>query len=131
MPLDLAYVAGFIDGEGCFDFVKSRKSITPRIVVVNTNKEIIEEFKSNFGGDITVREHKDHPNWKITYVWRLQHSAAIELTRKLLPYLKVKAPQARLIIEFGETRPGSGKRLEPEKINSFIQRMHLLNKKGR
>ncbi len=42
--MNLQYAAGFVDGEGCINFAKTRSSIYPRVLVTNTNIEILKDF---------------------------------------------------------------------------------------
>jgi intein-encoded DNA endonuclease-like protein len=51
------YAAGFFDGEGCVNCSSSRNNSFIRILVVNTNLEILQRFQAVWGGDI-------NPNYK-------------------------------------------------------------------
>ena len=52
--MNLQYAAGFVDGEGCIGFARCRKSIFPRIIVTNTNIDILNEFKQKWGGNKVI-----------------------------------------------------------------------------
>jgi len=43
--MHMAYVAGIVDGEGCLGFTKSRSGIIPRLMVTNTNFELLNALK--------------------------------------------------------------------------------------
>ncbi|MFA5037796.1 MAG: LAGLIDADG family homing endonuclease [Candidatus Izemoplasmatales bacterium] len=115
-----AYLAGFIDGEGCIRIVEckakwSRGSINPRfrehLQVSNTNFEVMEWIRENFGGCITVKSEgikKDgiyrKKQWKICW-YDLQ---AVNLLKLMLPFLIVKNEEARVCIEFSEVKKQQG-----------------------
>ncbi len=52
-----AYAAGILDGEGCISIRHDKRddrpehTYTPRITIVNTNKQVINWYKENFGGN--------------------------------------------------------------------------------
>jgi len=121
----VAYAAGFFDGEGCVN-CSANKSGSPfvRIMVANTNIEVLELFKSYWGGDIQKSSRsKDH--WKQAYNWRLANSDASTFLREILPFLVIKKDQASAAIQFNDMRPGKGaKWQEPAKT----QAIELLNK---
>ena len=111
----LAYMAGFFDGEGCVCItpigrVTSRQSQTfsMRAQVVSTNKEIIELWKDSFGGDIKSR--KIGGNRQACWVWRISAKQAAVVLGLMLPYLKIKKPQAQRAIEFQEHKTRGGRK---------------------
>ena len=109
-PVELSYLAGFIDGDG---FIIAH-SYCPRknsqfhqynltVGAVNTNKEVLDWIKKNFGGCIQTRKVKDVLKHKVSYSWRLQSKKAEKLLKHIYPYLKIKKPQARVALEFRKT----------------------------
>ena len=101
---DLIYLAGLIDGDGCFNIGKCRNTFVPRIMIVNTNEEIMSWLKDTFGGDVSKTKVKGKPNWKPRYTWRISHKRALELGDSLVDYLKIKAEQALLFRVWFATR---------------------------
>lgn len=128
--VSLQYLAGFIDGEGCINFAKNRGGIFPRILVTNTNIEILNLLKENFGGDVTVTKVKDKENWKPRGVWRLSWAKAIELVEQLHEHLKIKQKQVELVIAYDVANKGAKSKLSIERKQFFINEMHKLNRKG-
>jgi len=128
--ISLQYLAGFIDGEGCFNFGRTRKSMFARILVTNTNAEILLKLKNAFGGDVTFTTVKNKPNWKPRGVWRLSWNKAIVLAEQLHEFLQIKKPQVELFIAYDVcSKKYKGKM--PDKIKSdFKNKMHALNKRG-
>ncbi len=52
------YAAGFMDGEGCINVSSCRNSTYIRVLIVNTNREVLEMFQQRWGGDI--KQNKQH-----------------------------------------------------------------------
>jgi len=96
----LSYLAGFFDGEGCVGIYPHRNSQTGKqyyeltITVTQKDRTILNLFQAHFGGNI-VRTGK--PNIRRWYL--SGPSGAIFLT-EILPYLMVKAGQAKIALEF-------------------------------
>ena len=127
------YAAGFFDGEGCVN-CSTNKSGSPfvRILVVNTNLEVLERFKETWGGDIN-KNYKPKDNWKQAYTWRLSHIAASLFLKEMLPYLVIKKKQAELAIQFTSIRPGRGNSWTDDSLkeaNNLLDKIREANKKG-
>ena len=97
MPLkkDYIYLAGFIDGEGCI-----RVNNAPRLHITNTNKDIMDWIKDNFGGYLWAEEKSYIENAKTRYIWEISSRKLLVLLLEILPYLRVKKPQAKLVTEY-------------------------------
>ena len=116
------WLAGFIDGEGCFNITRCRTTIYPRLLIVNTNLDILEEIKKRYGGDITSRKNgKD--NWKTFNSYRASCKAFKRIVSDVLPYLNLKKENALLCLEMLKTKDMS-KRI------TMKDEMNKLNKKG-
>ena len=123
MQLNLDYLAGFFDGEGnltmCYD--KRIDMTRCRLSIFNTNKEVLDTLKEQYGGFIHTRSHdkpyiKEH--WKTSYV------LIIQLSKKHLPLLKelhsrciVKKDKLSLAIEYIETLKTVGAVLNREEMD--------------
>lgn len=98
----LPYVAGFLDGEGCFSVDDHRWKI--RVSCANTNRPIIEWLQHNFGGSFcknATRRRK--PHHRRTYSWSVVSRDAHNFCCAVAPYLKEKAEQALLLIAIQQT----------------------------
>lgn len=96
--IDIAYAAGFFDGEGCISIAKNG-SVDVRIV--NTSKAVLVKLQALLGGSITDRAQKVN---KTQYAYSLYGEQAIEFLRILSPYLVEKLPQANTVLEYYELR---------------------------
>lgn len=140
--LDLAYAAGFFDGEGCISIHRqsyderpyTRPNYTLTVKVGNTNESIIIWFKDNFDG--TICEPTRLPPRSRIWNWNISSNKAFEFIKIIYPYLKVKKPQADLAFEFMQNRTiskgwSSISKEERELRESYYEQMKVLNTKGR
>lgn len=107
--LDLAYIAGFIDGEGSIGLYKR----TPRgdhnpeyivqITIVQVEKEVLEYIKSFFGGCLSKKKIYSDKH-RQSYQLKFTHNKAVEFAEQIEPYLIIKREQAKLIKEFRENK---------------------------
>lgn len=133
-----AYMAGFMDGEGCFSIVKAH-SITKRadgskkrgvrfhlhIKITNTNLAVLEWIVTHFGGQISSKKTwSNHPTWKDRYEWTLTGYGRMEkVILSILPYLIIKREQALVALEFARL---NGQEC-PEKRSVLRDKMLALN----
>lgn len=115
--IDLAYIAGFFDGEGSIVITpiahstsNQKRTFNMRAQAVSTNEEIIRLLLAMFGGDIKNKPIKG--NRKACWTWRVSSQAATNFLELVLPYLKIKKPQAELALEFQSHKTRGGRKTE-------------------
>jgi hypothetical protein len=105
--LELAYFAGFFDGEGCISIARQKKSWGKkeqpyfhrlRINIAQKDPAVLKQLHDIVGGTL----HCNRGIWK----WYADDAFAVEFLTKLRPYLRVKASQADIAIEFTKTKKG-------------------------
>lgn len=116
-----AYVAGLMDGEGCFRLERFRTDrsligFQYRTIVEVTmcDKETIDFVAIATGKNIYQRRL---PSGRTAYkiVWR--NGIAAGLIRQILPYLRGKKEQAALCLHFEERiTPGRGRSYKPDDL---------------
>lgn len=136
---DLAWAAGFIDGEGCVSVTKSARQGQPLpyyradLIVANTVREPLDKLASIFGGRVVVTR-RAIGNRRLTYGWKTTGTAhTASVLRALLPWLTVKRCQAALVLEFAEafgTIRHQQKKPDRERLEVLKQQMHVLNARG-
>lgn len=130
--MNLAYLAGIIDGEGCIGFTRIRGQLIPRITVTNTDQSLIDDLKTAFGGHILKR--KPHQaNWKAASQWTIQNAKAVNLLDKVYKYLRIKDMQAVCLFLHSAIRPGIGHKWDAQGIETcklLEDQVKWLNKKG-
>lgn len=130
--MNLAYLAGLIDGEGCIGFTRIRCQLVPRVTITNTNEKIIYDLKDNFGGHI-LRRKPHQAGWKPSFHWVIQNSKAVDLLDRVYKYLRIKDLQAVFLFLHAAIRPGRGIRWDSEGIEAcklLEDQIKWLNKKG-
>jgi len=140
-PVDLAYAAGIMDGEGTIGITevkadgKRRKSPTIRayIAVVMTDPVIPAWFAQMFGGTINTYPPRRQGHKPATH-WRISGGRAEDVCRAILPYLKLKQEQAKLVIEFrGRTKTWTTKTLPVAELaarREYVSQIRDLNRRG-
>ena len=101
---DIAYIAGFFDGEGCIRIKKASQggsSYYIWVAITNSNKGILDFVAEIFGGNVRQAERTTN---KIIYHYLVTSSEAIDMLKVLLSFLKEKKRQAELAILFHENK---------------------------
>mgnify|MGYP001590774955 CR=1 FL=1 len=107
---DLAWAAGFIDGEGCIRLARylQRRSRNQKagpgyhicLLAVNRNIDALRLLQSMFGG--TIRKKVVAKGYNQTWQWECWSSTAYNAMRLLRPFFVIKHPHADLVFEFQE-----------------------------
>lgn len=136
---DKAYLAGIIDGEGCIAISRNMRKDRPspayyeaRISLGMTAKNVIDwachitDLGTTY---VTTTPLKRKKQW----LWRVSNQRAITIAKLLLPFLKVKQKQARLLVLFQKhirKQSGVNPRLTAKELtirDSFYHRSRKLN----
>ena len=107
-----AYAAGYFDGEGCFTYRSS-----PIIEAVSVYPFTLEEIAINLGGKVFKRVPR--AKQRVYYQYRIYGGPALELVKKILPYLREKRVQALQLFRIRELPPGP----EREKLKAELKAM--------
>jgi hypothetical protein len=139
--IDLAYAAGLIDGEGCVtveapgtDKSGRWKAGRVKIIVQMTTPDVLRWLKETFGG--CFQERKTIRPWQQpVHYWAVTGKQAGLLLEHLLPYMRVKGPQAKVAITFyrAQLPHTTGQRASPEYLavlRDLKAQMLELNKRG-
>ena len=109
LSIELAYVAGFFDGEGCVRIQVEKREGTRKLqtslVVSATNTEIApiqflaKRFPGYKGKCVRIKGWLN-ANERIQYEWRMRGLAALHFCEAILPYSLIKKAQLEIAIEF-------------------------------
>lgn len=110
---DWAYLAGFVDGEGCISTTSSKSGqFYPRLVVAQSDFGQIERLREKFLG--LGRVHvKQQKHYRPQLVWTLRGEELLVFLENLLPYLDLKKRQAEVAILI-HNRAGDARKLNQE-----------------
>ena len=117
LPTELAWLAGFIDGEGYIGVRKSQGWYSLCITIGNTHLKSVENCKflaPYFRGPYAdKRRPPRRPAWRVT----VQGKKAQEVLREIYPYLITKKRQAAIALSFPV---GNGGRNKPKPLLGYI-----------
>lgn len=105
--LSLEYIAGFIDGEGCFTILNvGHDCYAPNFCIVNTNLQLLQRIQKFLSHNLKIyTRHPKNPNWKICYqVYTDNIDDCKSIARLLEPYLMIKKKQAQIIMQYPRAR---------------------------
>jgi len=114
----IAYLAGFFDGEGCVFIRLDKKKLSCRgnsfigITLSNTDREVLEYFKNVFGGGSRNVVQRYIPSGSIIHQWTITGDRAYLILRAMYPYLRVKKNEAKVAMDYHEKRL----KVNPEKM---------------
>ena len=109
---DLAWTAGFLEGEGSFRLRanRGRSGGTTEVSAVQIHRESLDRLRLLYGGHITFRQRRSFSSRPI-YDWRLAGVEArglmMTLYMMMSPYRKA---QIRTALDAWRSRPGTGVR---------------------
>jgi hypothetical protein len=137
---DLAYLAGFIDGEGSICIFTSRvrgyRRDHLRLDVYNTDEATLLWIQSTFGGrvhKVKQRAERVIMTWKQEYTWTAGPKHAAQVLKGCLPFLKGKRKQAELFIQHQATSNRNGHRTPTDVLavrDAIIEQLKSLNRRG-
>ncbi|KKL58176.1 hypothetical protein LCGC14_2228020 [marine sediment metagenome] len=140
---ELAWLAGFIDGEGCITLNigkagKGRNFNTNYAAIIrigNTKLRLLEHCQNIAGGRIVSQQTygiNDKPHWQ----WYLGSNKARRLLLEVKPYLVGKSEVADLVIKLQDSINNNkqrNKRLSPEVVEyreEIARQVKALNRTG-
>ena len=103
--VDLAYIAGLVDGEGYVGIKKEKTDyISPyyhaNLQVAMTNEDAVKFMAQTLGAKVYVRRRW---NGKTLYICQLSCGKAVRALKLLLPYLRVKKCNTEIILKLRES----------------------------
>lgn len=131
----MAYLAGIIDGEGCFYIQRpGGKTHTLRLFVMNTSKPLIDYLYRSYGGWQYSRK-KENSTWKTRHEWFVDRDIIDELLPLIHPFLIIKKEHCEIAMDFRKTFPKvrDYHRIPLESVairEECHRRIRVLNKKG-
>lgn len=134
---DLAYIAGFVDGEGTLSIVDQPGGSKPKpnwvihVSICNTDRTVLDWILFKCGGSIH-RIRPSGPRRKESYTWKISGLGAVKFIGAILPHLKMKKPHAEILLGFRLTVSGNTPLTQDVKLarSEMVSQIRLLNKRG-
>lgn len=98
---DLAWIAGFFDGEGCICLIRYGMQGTYNMIVSvsQSNPDVLEYIRDHFGGHINVRTNT---SGRLHYTLGFRRSEKQHFLLSILPFSKIKTEQIKVALQFLE-----------------------------
>lgn len=96
--IDKVYIAGYIDGDGCFDIRRNSKKTNCRIDISSTNLDILVYFAKVFGGGVQISKKGNRPSHKPCHHWIIYGKNSLDFSLEIFPYLVEKRSQCEAYI---------------------------------
>lgn len=133
-PIHLAYLAGIIDGEGCFFIGKLPKKegdgyvsdhYRGTIKICSTDEILIVWLTETFEGtQSSISKYQPKSNIsRMVYTWNVTGERLLDICHQVFPYLVIKKQQCEIMIKFRNTyiqKMGSNK-INPELLDIRAQ----------
>lgn len=87
-PISIEYLAGFLDGEGCF-------TKDGRIHVSSTDHVLLRALAARFGGKVYYKKGPAH--CAEAYQWNVPRATCRGLIRSVIPFLRTKREVASAV----------------------------------
>lgn len=104
---EVAYTAGFFDGEGCVNIARYLKRGRPyhtlAIIFTNTDFQVLAWLQQRWGGNVFQPTQLDGRRRPYGHL-RLSAGPARPLLQAMLPFLIVKKSQVEIALEFIDSR---------------------------
>ena len=121
---EAAYLAGLIDGEGCFTASVSGKAVNAALELTGCDRALIDSLVATTGlGSVSTRPSKG--NARASHRWKVSLVALRPLLGRIKPYLRSKLKQCE-IFELLANRP-SPTRFETTEQLSLVARLRSAN----
>jgi hypothetical protein len=120
----IAYIAGFLDGEGCIRIKRANQGGNLYylwVAITNSHKPTLDFVQGIFGGQIRKAEKAVN---KTIYHYLITASEASDMLKTVVGFLRDKKKQAELAIIFHENK----ERLSPSGKDLAYRRMRDLKK---
>jgi len=141
LATNYAWLAGIIDGEGCFVATYTKDNwLQLKLMVAMTHLPTINHLGHLFGGTVLQETPRAKPNCKQSYRWQLGRKQGLATVIGLcMPYLVTKSRQAEVVLEMldmsarlgpaSRTR-GMWKEKDFERREELYLELRRLNKRG-
>lgn len=156
-PPDAAYLAGLLDGEGCFTaFITQTRSHHIKnglktierthwqtiyyIQILMVEEEPIRWLKEVTGLGYLFQRNRQKEGYQDLWGWRVNSEPACQIIKQIMPYLKAKRHQAKLFLKLrdritamkhyrnGKSRDAPMPEAEYIERQKLIDEIHRLNK---
>lgn len=131
----LSYYGAYIDGEGHIGIKKlppRSKGFSPdyteRVSVASVNELIIRSFNDIVVGHIYYHESKNKKHQGY-WSWEVTNKRAREFLKIIIPYLKIKQLQAKIVLALGKNKESTNSRKLTPKDLELREGLYIILKR--
>ena len=95
---DYRYLAGLLDGEGCFAVYKREDGHRLHLQMTARDKWFLERIQETYGGKISYMGKSALSNNDLWYI-RFRKKEILEMLPKVIPHLIMKKEQAQMLLK--------------------------------
>lgn len=85
--VEIAWLAGLLEGEGSFLFAPPSSPNCPRLVISMTDLDVIEKVARCFGVQYIKNDRRNPEKWKTSYLVQLSGHSAMNMMRLVYPHM--------------------------------------------
>jgi len=127
-PHEAAYLAGFVDGEGCITARLRRGGVDGDMEIASVMREQLVRLQEETGvGSVRAKRIRNKKAKQI-HVWNISLCSLGSLLVQLLPYLRLKKKQAELMLVL--TSYEYPFRLDDQRQTDIVGQFRVLNRRG-
>jgi hypothetical protein len=130
--LEKAYLAGIVDGEGCIGAARvgSRKGRVPTamftVFISMTDRQPPDMACALYGGHVRlVQDKRGDTVRKAMYCWQAYGDIGARFLVDILPYLRIKGPQAAAYLEARKTFTGGPRKGHQGSVSATSQDLEM------
>jgi intein/homing endonuclease len=115
--IELSYLAGYFDGEGCIHISKTGARV---VGIKSCYPKVVKTFHKFYGGKFTKdKNNKKNIYWRNFFYFRIFGENSVNVIRSLYPFLREKKEQARLFIKHASSKDAHTKTQYAVQIKSL------------
>jgi hypothetical protein len=122
------FVVGMLEGEGTISLYSSRGKIYPRVVIYNTNLELLKRVQSIIGGRLSKNAKATERKVPSYALWIHQIMQIKKILEELTPYLITKRRRAELLLKYINRRIESNNRCYTEDVIQILDEWDRMRK---
>jgi predicted nucleic acid-binding Zn ribbon protein len=129
-PIQAAYLAGIVDGEGSIMIVRHHSTVMPVVSVTNTGWALLEWIRRRTKLGAICRQYRATAKRSETWFWRCSSEGAESLLLQVRRFLVLKGEQAQLAIALQQRLRDPALKADRAWQLAYLDRMKALNRRG-
>lgn len=132
-PIDAAYLAGFIDGEGSIILYmphQHTRAVSVKLAAANNHRAVLDWMVEVTGVGAVTRHYRRSEKHAEAWFYQANSEAAESIIKQIRPYLRIKQQQADLALETQARLRTPALKADRAWQEAYRARMQHLNRRG-